>query len=263
MKYLRKIIWLVIAVTLLAAVIIGVGVIFSVKNVNVTLKSYSYSAWDEMTEERESEARAEIDAIKNIVIKKYGGKLISYVDNDELAASLSDTLYILESCEKVYPCTLNITVKERREVFYISDGTETFSTYDSLGVLMRSGLKEEDAVNNIDKAPNIFITGVTSDAQIKSIANIASVFAEKFSSLRSIVKRIELQARQGNMIFRLRCGIVVHVTDYVVVTEAKIHAVYNKFMSLSGEEKLSGTIVVNVRASDGAVVAERFPDMQL
>lgn len=263
MKHLRKIIWLVIAVAFIASIIIGTGVIFSVKNVNVTLKSYSYSEWDGMSEEEESKALKDINFIKETVLNKYGGKLISYVDYNELAASFGDTVYILESCEKVYPCTLNVTVKERREVFVISNANGTYSTYDSTGVLMRSGLSASEASNNIDKAPNVFVYGTTSSEQIKSVAEIASIFTEKFSSLRSIVERIDLQAKAGNMLFRLRCGIVVHVTDFATLPELKIQTVYNKFMSLTGEEKLSGTIVVNVRAADGVVVAERFPDINL
>lgn len=263
MKHLRKIIWLVIAVVFLASVIIGMGVIFSVKNVNVTLKSYSYSTWDEMTDEEERQALDEIDAIKQIVLNKYGGKLIGYVNEDELAASFGDTVYVLESCEKVYPCTINITVKERREVFVISNLNGTYSTYDSLGVLMRSGLSADEATNNIDKAPNVFVYGASTNGQIANVASIASIFADKFSSLRSVVEKIDLQANTGNILFKLRCGISVYLTDYATLPDIKIQTVYNKFISLSGEEKLSGTIMVNVRAADGVVVAELFPELKL
>lgn len=263
MKYLRKIVWLVIAVVFLASVIIGVGVIFSVKNVNVTLNSYTYSAWDEMTDDEGSQARAEIENIRSIVIKKYGGKLISYVDNDELAASLSDTVYILEKCEKMYPSTLNITVKERREVFYVMDEAGTFSTYDNLGVLMRSGVKAEDAVNNIDKADNVLITGASTVEQIKNVANVTSIFTDKFSALRSIVKEINLQERQGNLIFRLHCGITVQVVSYAELTEAKIQAAYNEFATLNGEKKLNGTIIASVLQESGEVVAGYVPDLNL
>lgn len=263
MKHLRKIVWLVIAVAFFASVIIGMGVIYSVKNVNVTLKSYSYSAWDEMTDEEESLALAEINSIKKVVLNKYGGKLISNVDRDELAASFSDTMYILESCEKVYPCTINITVKGRREVFVIANANGTHSTYDSMGVLMRSGISEDEAANNIDKAPNIFVFGTTTDGQIASVANAASIFAGKFSSLRSIVKEINLQDRQGNLIFELHCGISVQIVDYNVYTEAKIQAAYNEFIKLPGEAKLAGTIVASVLNSNGEVVAGYVPDIRL
>lgn len=258
MKYLRKIIWLIIAVVFLASVIIGMGVIFSVKNVNVTLNSYSYSALDEMTKEEEKEVLAEIESIKNDVFEKYGGTLMSYVNQEDLAKIFDDTFYILESFEKVYPCTINLTVKERREVFAISDENGNYSTYDSSGTLMRSNIGSDEALNNIDKAPNVFINGTTTDKQIRSVASVASIFAEKFSSLRSIVEKIELQEKQGNMIFTLRCGISVHIADYEISTADKIEAAYNKFLSLIGEEKLSGTIFVVTERDSGNLNVERF-----
>lgn len=244
MKHLRKIVWLVIAVAFLASVVIGIGVIFSVKNVNVTLKSYSYSEWDKMTEEERNRALAEIEEIKNTVLAQYGGKLIPYVNDEELAQTFNGTVYVLESCEKVYPCTLNITVKERREVFVISNSNGTFSTYDSLGVLMRSGLSEEEASNNIDGASNVFVYGATTNERIEGVANVASIFAERFSSLRSIVQRIQLWNNGQDIVFTLHCGISVYIADYTVMADSKIQAAYSEFLSLTGEEKLHGTIMV-------------------
>lgn len=272
MKYLRKIIGLVIAVVFLATVIIGVGVIFAVKNVNVTLQSYVWADWNDMTEEEQALAQSEIDDIKNIVLGNYRGKLMAFVNSDNLAADFDDTNYILESCEKVYPCTLNITIKERREVFIEATGNSTYSTYDSYGTLMRSGLSEEEAVNNVDKAPNIYVYGMTSSGDIVKVAEAASVFAETFSSLRSMVESIELNQRAGSIIFNLRCGIEIYVSDYYTLTDIKmqdsVKAAYNKFMSLTGEEKLSGRIMVKIGTDALTVNAvywseedlEKFPD---
>lgn len=254
MKYLRKIIWLVIAVAFIASVIIGLGVIFSVKNVNVTLRSYTYSAG--MTEEEEDGVNAEIKAVKDTLFDKFGGKLMGYVNEKDIAECFKDSDYTLASYEKVYPCTLNITVTERRETFFISGDDGTFSTYDSFGTLMRSGVSADEAVNKIDKAPNIKVTGATTAEHIKDVARISSVFAEKFSALRSIVDSIDLRARYGNVIITLRCGLDIYVTDYAILTGPKIQAAYNKFISLTGEQKLAGSIVVNVRLSDGVAFAE-------
>lgn len=258
MKYIRKIVWLVIAVIFFASVVIGIGVIFSVKNVNVTLEGYSYSTWDEMTEEEERKAVAEIEGIKNAVLKTYGGKLLPYVKQDQLAEIFDGTFYLFESCQKVYPCTLNITVKERREVFAVAASGGKYSTYDSTGMLMRSGVSADAAVNNIDKAPNVLINGITDDEQIATVANVASLFVTKFSALRSIVEKIDLQTKQGNIIFSLRCGISIYIADYAVRTEEKIGAAYNKYVSLTGEEKLSGMIYVVVEINGGKLNVERL-----
>lgn len=257
MKYLRKIVWLVIAVVFLASVIIGIGIIFSVKNVNVTLKSYTYSA------DEEAEAAIEINGIKKTVLNKYGGKLISYVNGEDLAECFTDTDYILESYERHYPCTLNITVRERKELFAVAMENGTYSTYDSTGMQLRSNLSEEEAMNKVDKAPNVLVTSSTedyhiTDTEIKEVAKISSIFADKFASLRSVVEKIELRPR-SNIIISLRCGISIYLADYTERTEDKLEAVYNKFMSLTGEEKLSGMIHVGIEIGSGKLNVERYP----
>lgn len=251
MKYLRKIIWLVISVVFIASVIIGIGVIFSVKNVNVTIRSYTYGA--ELTDEEENRVNAEIKTLKDKLLDECGGKLMSYVREKDIVDCFKDSDYVLASCEKIYPCTLNITVTERMETFFIADNDGTFSTYDSLGTRMRSGVSADKAVNKTDNAPNIKVTGATAAEHIKEVAKISSVFAEKFSALRSIVESIYLNTEQENITFSMRCGVDIWIFDYPIFTESKIQAAYNEFISLTGEEKLSGSITVNWY--DGGAVA--------
>lgn len=63
MKYLRKAVLLIIVVVLLASVVIGAGVVLSVRNVNVTLISSSFDADSE-------EAYAEIAEYKEKFSRK-------------------------------------------------------------------------------------------------------------------------------------------------------------------------------------------------
>lgn len=250
MNYLRKIIWLVIAAIFLASVIIGFGIIFSVKNVNVTLRSYSYGA--EMTEDEEQRANAEIKAIKDTLFDKCGGKLMGLVDEKDIAECFNDSGYVLSSYEKVYPCTLNITVAERIETFFVSDDDGTFSAYDGSGTLMRSGVKAGEVVE-----PAIVVSGTTTAKHIKDVAEVSKIFAEKFSALRSVVKEIKVRtsnAYAGYMEFVFRSGITLHIADYSNLTASKMQAAHNLFIMLTGEQKLSGTIVVNLR-SDGTAAA--------
>ena len=65
MKYFRKIIWFVMAIVLLASVIIGIGIIFAVKNVNISLTNYRYGDWDSLSEEERAAAEGEIAFYKN------------------------------------------------------------------------------------------------------------------------------------------------------------------------------------------------------
>ena len=258
MKYIRKIAVLLIAVIFLAALIIGLGVIFSVRNVNVSVESYSFGEWDEMDDDGKQSASEEIEHFREKVLNDYRGTLLGFVDEKSLAESFADTKYILESFEKVYPCTLDIVVKERREVFSMKTTGGLYNTYDSFGTLMREAITEDEAFNNIDRAPNVLVKIDNAD-DIVLIAQLASVFADKFSSLRPVVEAMEIHSETDDLIFRFRCGLDLRISGYENLTQMKMSAAYEKFSSLKDEDKLSGTIVVTVDRN-GEIVAERFPD---
>lgn len=250
-----------ITVIFLVSIIIGMGIIFTVKNVNVSLDSYIYGEWGEMDEGEQVAAAAEIDGFEKIVLEKCRVTLMPLIGDDELKSCFEDTNYIFVSCEKQYPCTLNIVIKERREVFITSVNEGFYDTYDDMGVRMRAGITIDEAMNNLDLAPNVYLYGVQSAEDVEEVARISRIFADKFLSLRSIVKEINLQKADRYIDFVFRCGITVHVADYATLTETKLEKAYEKFMSLTGEEKLSGRIIVNVVNADGTVNAERVPDI--
>lgn len=250
MKYLRKIAALITAVIMLAAIAIGIGVIFAVRNVNITLLSYS-------CETDSKEADEKIAEFKANVLKEVRGSVISSVKEESVASALKDDLYVLESLEKVYPSTLNITVRERREVFAVLEDDESYSVYDENGLLLRKVASEEEAYNRVDGAPNTYIEGAETQIDINSVVAVCKIFRDKFSSLRSVAEKVVLSKAQSNLAndnitFYFRCGVKLLVFDYTVMTEEKIAAGYAKFASLSGEQKLGGTIYV-VKDDNGQV----------
>lgn len=251
-KYISKVIWFVIAVIFIASLIIGLGVIFAVKNVNVSLESYTFGEWEEMDDEQRTQAERLIGEFKSDILEKYRGKLMGTVSPEKLAECFYGTDYVLEGFEKKYPCTLNITLRERRETFAVAV-TQGYNVYDGEGEFLRvkSGLE-----NNIDGAFNII---AEADAQyIKDIAELSGYFAQDFSALRSAVERISVdRTDSGNMIFKLRCGLNIRIVDYKNLSREKIRAAYTAFGKLSGGDKMSGTIIAN--SSSGFAVAEYFP----
>ena len=76
-----------------------------------------------------------------------------------------------------------------------------------------------------------------------------------------MVSEIEVQKNvTSNMVFYLYCGLKVRIVDYPNLAEEKAAAAFKEYASLTGEQKLSGTIIASVRADGGAAVAERTPD---
>lgn len=258
MKYIRKIVWLLIGIVFLASVVIGIGVIFAVKNVNVDLNSYTYPDWESMTEEERQSADAKIGGFKDSILGKYRGAMIGFVDEEELAELFKDSDYVFAGLEKVYPCTLNVTLNERRETFATENGDGKYKTYDAEGRFLADNA---DGFNVLDGSPDIIVNGAMGDGDIAAVADISRIIAkpEYFGSLRPVVNSVQLISADKVMIFSLRCGIDINISDYGNLSEVKVAKAYQKFLSLTAEGKLSGTIVAAVQASNGEVVVEHIP----
>lgn len=256
MDYLRKIMWLLMAVVFLISLAIGFGFIFAVKNVNITLESYRYSEWESMSEAQSAVVKEEINEYKQLLLNKYRGTIIAFVNESDIEDCFETADCEFLSCEKVLPCTINIRLKERKEVFAIAvDGG--YDVYDLEGNRLR---RSENLLSDLDDAPNILVEGQT-DSELKDIAAATAIFAEKFSGLRAIVSKIFVSSTDTrNIQFHLRCGIIVRLVDYKSDTEQKMQAAYDVFASLTGEEKLSGTIRASVVAETGMAAATRVPD---
>lgn len=248
MKFLNKIVALIITVVMVAAVAIGLGVIFSVKNVNVTLLSYSY-------ESDSDGAKTEIAKFKKDISAKVRGTLLVRVNEKSVEEILDGENYVLESFEKIYPCTLNVTVKERCEAYAV-ETLAGYAIYDDEGEFLRN---DENYYNKLDNAPNVLIKGETAAEKIKSVAKVGAIFKEKFSSLRSTIESVYINEATSNLevdklTFELRCGVSIEVQNYTAFTDKKLEAGHNLYAKLSDEQKLSGKIYC-FETADGTVSA--------
>ncbi len=230
MKFLRKLIALVVGVVFFAALIISVGMIFAVKNINVTLVTYA----DDYTDGYEG-AKASL--------KKLKGESMLFVDREETVKIVAESNYSLAEFEKKYPCTINVTLKERLETFAVSVGG-MYSMYDSDGRFLRNCLEN---VNINDGSPNVELTGINVES-IPEIAAIASVFKQTFKSFRSAVTTVSVESKPevegyaDKLCFQFRCGLKIILDDYKNDVKEKIGAAYAKFETLNDRQKLSGVI---------------------
>lgn len=230
MKYLRKMVALLVGIAFFAALIICVGRIFAVKNINVNLITY---------EEDSSESYAKAKEALSV----FKGESILFIDEDDIVQTVVGNNYVVTSCEKKFPCTINVTIKERLEIFAVSVGG-LYSMYDSDGGYLRKDLEN---LNDIDGTPNVEVTGIAIE-QIQTVADMAAQFRANFGGLRSLVKGINIDSRpevdgySDKLIFNLRCGLVIQIDDYLQDYEEKISAAYKKFASLSDRQKLGGRV---------------------
>ena len=242
MKYLRRIIYTLIAVTFIASIVIGMGVAFAVKNVNVSLNCYSY-------EEGDAQAEKDIWEYKNKILEKVRGTAIYFVSEEEIA-KLIDGDFSLESVEKVYPCTLNVTLKERKETFSVALPDGKYALYDENGVLLDGSASKR---NGFDVALEL-----KNGESLEKAAAICSVFKSKFSALRSMVKSVtfenaafESMPYKNAVIFNLRCGVTIEIRDYDKSYSEKMNAVFKCFEGLPSDKKTSGKIMCSTSVNGG------------
>lgn len=251
MKYIRKITVYLISVIILASLVIGCGVIFAVRNINITVLGFSDGATES------------INQVKTKLLSRYRGSVMLFVDEKEVAGAVDDGRYIVEECKKVYPCTVNVTLKERIETFYAENG-EAFGVYDDTGVLIRTAADRGDAFNRYDGAPNVKIAGAESAEDYATVASVGAVFKEKFLSLRAVTSEISIRNAQSDyessrIVFILKCGLKIEIQDYGAGLKEKISAAYSQFERLSGAQKLKGTVTA-YSLLDGSVRATYDPN---
>ena len=253
MKYVRKGITLILVVVFIAAVAIGLGVVFAVRNVNVC--AVGYSAEEGETSEEFSDAVASISSS----LSSLKGRSMLGVDEDDVLSVVEASGYAeFVSVEKVYPCTLNVTVKEKLEVYAVYDEeSASYSVYDGSFSYITS---KSSNVNNLDGAPNILVSGIGED-DYEYVAAVSEVLAENFSSLRVIVEGYSCYEYSGStsdagadvLTVTLRSGLILELFDYRENTAEKAGRLCEVFAGLDEELKLGGTLSCR-QSSDGGLV---------
>ena len=127
MKYVRKtVLWIIFALFIISLAV-GGCVIFAVRNVNVTLISYSYQS-------ENVEAEQKIASFKKDIFDSARGNLMLTLNEDKIAAAVNaDSGFAVVSLKKVYPCTIDVTIKELKEVFSAKAEDGSYKIYDENG----------------------------------------------------------------------------------------------------------------------------------
>ena len=255
MKYVRKITITVIIIAFLIAVSVGLGVIYSVKNVNLTLSTYYKLGVDEEGNEIDditqsadyAEYKADYDALRK-TLNKFNGTLVSFVNEDDVVAAIKDSGYTLESYKKVMPCTLNITLKQRIETFGVQNADGTYDMYDDDGIFLRSS---EDLNNLIDGTVNVLLSASDGKAlsakTVEKVADICAAFREEFGAFRYVVDSVVYNVDDSkyhidNITFKMRMGLQIVIADFAELLNEKIAAAHAVYVGLTAEQKLQGQI---------------------
>lgn len=239
MKFLRKVLALCLAMVFLIALIIGAGIILSVQNVNVRFVYYGDNAYTADY----AKTRTNLDKLK--------GSGLLFITDEDINSKLENTdALAVESYQKVYPCTIDIVIRQRVETFAVRTGDMSYDVYDEMGTLMRSST----VIDGVDGSPNVVVSGFAVE-ELPTVAKTCQYFKDTFSSFRRLVKSVsEVKvANSAAFQFTLRSGFVirVHGCDGGEGDLLKITKAYEKYSTLTDFQKLDGVMDVVVGANSG------------
>lgn len=213
----RKIIVISIAVAFAVIAVISCLTIFSLKKVNV---SYAVDGETDSFE------------IQN-VLDEYLGSNLLFLSTDEVEQSLRSFNYIeVISVEKQLPNVLKVSVKERREVYFIEHDGQVFVTNEDGFVL--NSLEDSSTINKREtielKLTNVNITDMTLGKIMTTDSPelMAEVFKiAKSANLTDCIKSISVEKPMAN-----------EMSDVHIKTHTGVNIVIQK-VEEDGESKIS------------------------
>lgn len=237
MNYLRKVVALILSLVFCAALIVGAGVALSIKNVNVEYIFYTTGG-----DEDYAYSTKQLNALK--------GTNLLFLSEDDIARCVGGKGTIcVASYEKVFPCTLNVVLKERRETFARQNENGLYAVYDEDGTFIRGSAQN---INEIDNCPNVLLD--VPDDKFDQAVKSSLLFKKFFGSLRDMVKKVtvakDLITDCYNITFSLYCGVEISISDFTVYSEEKMSSCYRVFSSLSDENKLRGWVMCVCTGND-------------
>lgn len=230
MRYIRKVTALILSIIFCVALVVGVGVIFAVKNVNVTYIDYSGAHADVY-----SLSRRNLDELK--------GTQLVFLDEESVREKLADDGVIaVESIEKIYPATVNIVLRERVECF-VMDAGDVYNIYDDRGGLMGVSNKQYGVpMNALDGSPDIMVDA--DEELLPDIAKLMGYFKENFGALRSLVSSVAVHSSVDGAMITLRSGMTIAIAEWRSGGDLKMYRAYQDYANLTDLERTNALVAI-------------------
>lgn len=232
MKYIRRVMAAGLAIVFLIALVIGTGVILSVRNVNVSFIEYSGNYRDEYELTREN-------------FNKLKGSSLLFINEDSVTSKVIQTnLFAVESYEKKFPCTVDITLRERIERFALKTDN-CYKIYDDRGDLLKTiSDLEKQPTNGLDNCPDVILE--VSEEQVKAVAELMGYFDEYFGPVRRLAEKVTvrkyLELQIATVTFR--SGMTLSISEWFNNAKEKVERAGAVYSELSDAQKIKGSITV-------------------
>lgn len=208
------------------------------------------------------EAQAEAETLEKEIENRYSGKNIFFVDDTNAVLEFEEyPHFLIQTFEKSYPNRIVIKAEELPEVYAVEKSDRTgYYVLSSDGTLLREKPTSE---NRSDGKENVLIS--VSDITIEvengqkpvgdemtTVLSMCLKLDEKFDGIRTNVLSVSANKKEdsflsGQAVICFREGVqaVVYGLYNLATLDQKTEWLYEKYVSLSVEERFSGTIYVN------------------
>lgn len=248
MREKRRMIVILSVAIFLCVFLLGGNTVFSVNRVDVDFALASEYNYDTA------------QSAKKAVDRKCLGQNLLFLSENAVKETLGEYPYFsLRSFEKRYPNVLHVEIEEKVEVFAFEYGGQ-YSMTDEDGKVYRTVDENE---NIADGGENFLFSGLSSDGKgdfssdgyYAAALQSGRVTNELTGGIRTCfvsltVSRPTQNAMTHEFVLRSREGVTLHIFNPGVLTEKKIRAAVEKYLSLSDAQKIGGRITVTDDASD-------------
>ena len=248
MKHKNVLVIILTVVIFLSATVLGISTVYRVNEVTVRTSLVSEAA------------QAEAEALQKRLLEVYEKKSTLFLEETEAVDVMEEFPYFrMLSFEKSYPNRIIISVAEDAEVYAVPTLSEENAYYivGADGTVL--GIRN-DYTNRLDGTENLLIEGLTAtgekgqvlfgDERISSLFAFCAKFSELLGGIRRNVAFIKIKSPTSSLeetifLFTMREGVKIYVGNPLTMTEEKAQAVFDKYSSLSDEERLTGRIAVS------------------
>ena len=242
---MRKKFWVILLTVLvfISGTILGISAVYRVDDVTVNV---SY-----VTEE----AKAEGEKLQKDLEEAYERSSIFFAKENKTQEVLSKYPYFrITSFEKSYPKRLIIGVAEYAELYAIEKTVgEEYFILGADGTVLDI---RNTHVNALNGETNVLWKGLTVTAEngsiptgdecFSTVLNLCNKLSEKLQGIRRNVVSVEVLYRNPETVFciQMKEGVKIYVKAPQTMTNEKVEAAVNEYLSLASEKKLTGRILI-------------------
>lgn len=241
---------LLTVILFLSAALLGVATVFRVRSVAVDAALVSEFA------------RADALQLQTRLTEMYKDDSTIFADDTEVKEALKDFPYLRYSgFEKKYPGKIIVRVTEDAEAYAVAVDENDYFIISADGLVME---RRESPLNRLDGNPMVVIRGLSASGEkgkklnggenFDALLTFCDQMALRLNGIRDNVVSIQVSQYSPEYTVMMREGVTVCVGAPQSLTTEKADKAMEKYLSLTDEERMRGSIAVSDKGGKVVVV---------